>query len=51
VPVVPAVPVAASRRDPADIADRIRHLSELHRAGIVTDEEFTAKKADLLAEL
>ncbi|MFV2117320.1 DUF4429 domain-containing protein [Streptomyces sp. Act-28] len=45
------VPVGAGRRDPADIADRIRHLGDLHRAGLVTDEEFTAKKAELLAEL
>ncbi|MGM0356101.1 SHOCT domain-containing protein, partial [Streptomyces sp. ECR3] len=34
-----------------DIADRIRHLGELHEAGLVTDEEFSAKKAQLLAEL
>ncbi|MEU2437026.1 DUF4429 domain-containing protein [Streptomyces rubradiris] len=47
---VPAVP-APSRRDPADIAERIRHLGELHQAGLVTDEEFSAKKAELLAEL
>lgn len=47
---VPAVP-AAPRRDPADIAERIRHLGELHQAGLVTDEEFSAKKAELLAEL
>lgn len=47
-----AVPAqAAPRRDPADIADRIRHLGELHQAGLVTDEEFSAKKAELLAEL
>ncbi|GGR90015.1 hypothetical protein GCM10010269_31410 [Streptomyces humidus] len=47
-----AVPAAAvPRRDPADIADRIRHLGELHQAGLVTDEEFTVKKAELLAEL
>ncbi|MGW7263751.1 DUF4429 domain-containing protein [Streptomyces sp. NPDC054842] len=47
-----AVPAStAPRRDPADIADRIRHLGELHRAGLVTDEEFTTKKAQLLAEL
>ncbi|NEB95932.1 DUF4429 domain-containing protein [Streptomyces bauhiniae] len=46
----PAVP-AAPRRDPADIAERIRHLGELHQAGLVTDEEFSAKKAELLAEL
>jgi hypothetical protein len=42
---------AGPRRDPADIADRIRHLGELHEAGLVTDEEFSAKKAELLAEL
>ncbi|CAL9313165.1 hypothetical protein SUDANB180_02551 [Streptomyces sp. enrichment culture] len=47
---VPALP-APSRRDPADIAERIRHLGELHQAGLVTDEEFSAKKAELLAEL
>jgi hypothetical protein len=47
-----AVPaVAAPRRDPADIAERIRHLGELHQAGLVTDEEFSVKKAELLAEL
>ncbi|MEU7412625.1 MULTISPECIES: DUF4429 domain-containing protein [Streptomyces] len=47
---VAAVP-APSRRDPADIAERIRHLGELHQAGLVTDEEFAGKKAELLAEL
>ncbi|MEU2059093.1 DUF4429 domain-containing protein [Streptomyces sp. NPDC013455] len=46
-PVVPA----PARRDPADIAERIRHLGELHQAGLVTDEEFSCKKAELLAEL
>ncbi|MEU9139630.1 DUF4429 domain-containing protein [Streptomyces sp. NPDC048404] len=47
-------PVIADRaplRDPADIADRIRHLGELHEAGLVTDEEFSVKKAELLAQL
>ncbi|WEO97654.1 DUF4429 domain-containing protein [Streptomyces sp. FXJ1.172] len=48
---VPAVPAARARRDPADIAERIRHLGELHQAGLVTDEEFSSKKAELLAEL
>jgi len=49
----PAAAVAATgpRRDPADIAERIRHLGELHRAGLVTDEEFSVKKAELLSEL
>ncbi|WP_351236804.1 DUF4429 domain-containing protein [Streptomyces sp. NPDC002133] len=37
--------------DPAAVAERIRHLGELHSAGLVTDEEFRAKKAELLAEL
>ncbi|MBG0855578.1 DUF4429 domain-containing protein [Streptomyces spinoverrucosus] len=45
------VVAAAPRRDPADIAERIRHLGELHQAGLVTDEEFSVKKAELLAEL
>ncbi len=39
------------RSDPADVAERIRHLGELHDAGLLTDDEFTAKKAELLAEL
>jgi Domain of unknown function (DUF4429)/Short C-terminal domain len=46
-----AAVIPAARRDPADIAERIRHLGELHRAGLVTDEEFSMKKAELLAEL
>ncbi|MGW4163962.1 DUF4429 domain-containing protein [Streptomyces sp. NPDC004788] len=45
------VPVTVPQRDPAGIAERIRHLGELHRAGLVTDEEFSSKKAELLAEL
>lgn len=44
-------PRPPARRDPADIADRIRHLGELHQAGLLTDSEFTSKKAELLAEL
>ncbi|WP_327700083.1 DUF4429 domain-containing protein [Streptomyces sp. NBC_00459] len=45
------VGVNSGRRDPADVAERIRHLGELHEAGLVTDEEFSVKKAELLAEL
>lgn len=41
----------AGRPDPADIAERIRHLGELHSAGLLTDDEFGSKKAELLAEL
>ncbi|KUF20062.1 DUF4429 domain-containing protein [Streptomyces silvensis] len=52
-PAPALIPAAAPavRRDPADIADRIRHLGELHQAGLLTDDEFTTKKAELLAEL
>ncbi|MBO1333072.1 DUF4429 domain-containing protein [Streptomyces sp. VRA16 Mangrove soil] len=48
---LPAQSSAPARRDPADIAERIRHLGELHQAGLVTDAEFSTKKAELLAEL
>jgi hypothetical protein len=49
--VTAAVPVGGARRDPAGIAERIRHLGDLHQAGLVTDAEYSAKKAELLAEL
>ncbi|OII62237.1 hypothetical protein BJP40_29480 [Streptomyces sp. CC53] len=51
VPVPVPARVATARCDPADIADRIRHLGDLYQAGLVTDEEFASKKAQLLAEL
>ncbi|CAL9584967.1 hypothetical protein SUDANB145_05104 [Streptomyces sp. enrichment culture] len=50
-PVAVPAATAPARRDPADIAERIRHLGELHQAGLVTDEEFSVKKAELLAQL
>jgi hypothetical protein len=34
-----------------DIFSKIERLSELHQKGIVTDEEFSAKKAELLARI
>jgi uncharacterized membrane protein YeaQ/YmgE (transglycosylase-associated protein family) len=37
----------AAHRD--DVAGQLRKLSELHRDGVLTDEEFEAKKAELLA--
>lgn len=50
-PSAPAARVPAARPDPGGIADRIRHLGALHDAGLLTDDEFSAKKAQLLAEL
>jgi uncharacterized membrane protein YeaQ/YmgE (transglycosylase-associated protein family) len=32
-----------------DVTEQLRKLSELHRDGVLTDEEFEAKKAELLA--
>lgn len=33
------------------IVNQIKQLAELHEAGILTEEEFTAKKSELLARL
>jgi hypothetical protein len=46
----PALP-AAPQQDPGDpdaMLRRLRELGELHRAGVLTDEEFTAAKQALL---
>jgi hypothetical protein len=33
---------------PADPADQVEHLAQLHASGVLTDEEFTAAKAKAL---
>ena len=33
---------------PADPADQIEHLAQLHASGVLTDEEFTTAKAQAL---
>ena len=38
----------ASVPPPADPADEIEHLAQLHESGALTDEEFTAGKAKIL---
>jgi hypothetical protein len=43
----PQAPVPAG----PDLMDQIRKLGELHAAGILTDDEFNAKKAELLARM
>ena len=35
----------------SSIPEQIRSLSELHASGILTDDEFSAKKAELLARI
>lgn len=49
----PALPPATSTisTEEADILTRIRALADLHAEGILTDDEFTTKKAELLARI
>jgi hypothetical protein len=49
VPVAPppAAPAAAGGADP--VIEKLKELGELHTQGILTDEEFAAQKARILA--
>jgi hypothetical protein len=44
-------PVAAAPVAEVDPMAKLQQLGELHAQGILTDEEFAAKKAQLLAEI
>jgi hypothetical protein len=46
--VAVAAPPQAQAADPLD---RLRKLDELHKAGVLTEAEYAAKKSELLAEL
>ncbi len=46
-----AAPAAAKAGDPATIVAAIESLAGLHQRGILSDDEFAAKKAELLARL
>ncbi|RFB81628.1 SHOCT domain-containing protein [Methylovirgula sp. 4M-Z18] len=53
-PVAPqqaARPTPAAIRSDEDIFDKIERLAALHAKGILTDQEFEAKKAELLSRL
>jgi hypothetical protein len=47
----PSTPPAAPSANAADIAQQIRHLAELRDQGHLTQEEFDAKKAELLKRI
>lgn len=47
----PTPPAASSASPEEDIMGKIRQLGELHQAGILSDDEFASKKAELLARL
>ena len=42
---------APSSEQPTDLIDQLEKLGKLHTAGVLTDEEFSAKKAEILARL
>ena len=44
-------PAATAAVEGPSIIEQIRQLGELHAAGILTDDEFSAKKAELLSRL
>jgi len=44
----PPPPAAAPAGD--DMLDQLKQLGELHDAGVLTDEEFAAQKAKILAQ-
>lgn len=50
-PAAPSQRPAASGATSADILSVLERLAELHRKGVLTDAEFSAKKAELLARL
>jgi hypothetical protein len=46
-----ATPSASAGEDSPDITDQIRKLAQLRDDGLVTDEEYETKRAELLARL
>lgn len=46
-----AAAMAAPSRDPDDVFAKLERLAELHRKGILSDDEFQTKKAELLARI
>src|SRR3954454_4238552 len=47
----PEPPAYAPDRSSDDVLTMLERLAELHRKGVLTDQEFTAKKAELLSRL
>ncbi|MFJ7297692.1 DUF4429 domain-containing protein [Streptomyces collinus] len=50
-PEVPSAPVAASEDDHDALLRRLRELGELHRSGVLTDEEFALAKQAVLKRM
>ena len=50
-PQGPSAPAVAAAPAKEDVLDQLKKLAELRDAGVLSEEEFSAKKADLLARL
>ncbi|PPS74381.1 MULTISPECIES: DUF4429 domain-containing protein [Streptomyces] len=50
-PEPPSAPVASAEADHDALLRRLRELGELHRAGVLTDEEFTLAKQAILKRM
>ncbi|MFI2633083.1 DUF4429 domain-containing protein [Streptomyces collinus] len=50
-PELPSAPVAASEDDHDALLRRLRELGELHRSGVLTDEEFALAKQAILKRM
>ena len=51
MPDAPALAAPAPGGNAQDIPTLIESLAKLHSAGVLTDEEFEQKKAELLAKI
>jgi Short C-terminal domain len=49
--VSPVSPPPTAEAKQTDVADQLRTLGELHQSGLLTDEEFAAKRAALVEKL
>jgi hypothetical protein len=47
-PVAPVAPAAPAAAPPKDVSAELQKLADLHKSGVLTDEEFTAAKKKLL---
>jgi hypothetical protein len=43
-----ALPPPPTRPSPPTLADRLRQLDELHTSGLITDDEYAAKRQSML---
>jgi hypothetical protein len=50
-PELPSAPVASAEDDHDALLRRLRELGELHRTGVLTDEEFTMAKQAVLKRM